>query len=302
MPAAALALLLLVALLRGGSYLPTAWALDDLGPLAIVAAQCLVGTLALGGALAWTGRLREAAAELRARPWPALQLATLQTVLPFVLIALALQHVPTGLASVLVCSAPLFATTLSGITNPADRPTGIQAVGLAVGIAGVALVVGLRAVGSVEQALAALALLVAAAAYASSGLVVRRHYRETPIVVAATMGVVPALPVIVVLALALQLPDGGLSGRTGAGLLILGLGATAIALCAFLSLIRRVGPIRALLVTYLNPAVAVLLGVAFNGESLSVAVIAGLGLVVLGVVLATRRDTRAVAGPAPVLD
>ena len=85
-----------------------------------------------------------------------------------------------------------------------------------------------------------------------------------------------------------------------AGLLILGLGATAVALCAFLALIRRVGPIRALLVTYLNPVVAVLLGVAFNDESLPLVVVVGLGLVIAGVVLATRKDRRAVAQPAPL--
>ncbi len=296
MPVAVLLLLLTVAVLRGATYLPVSWSLEELTLLQLVAFEVLVAGAAMLAILAATGRLRDFVLELRSRPALALRLTLLQTVVPFALIGVGLQHVPTGTASVLVCAAPLFATVVAGARNPHDRPTSIQGLGLLVGLAGVALVVGVEALGTTEQALGALALLATALIYVFAGLTFRTHYRELPVGVTAGIGIIPALPFAIPVLLFAG-PATMPGARVVGSLLLLGTLGIAVALIAFYALQRRVGPVRALLVSYLNPIVAVLLGVAVLGEALSVAIIAGMGLIVAGVALATRPDPR-LAAPA----
>lgn len=125
------------------------------------------------------------------------------------------------------------------------------------------------------------------------------HCSGTPVVVTAGIGIVPALPFVLPV-LALTAPATVPGARVVGSLLLLGTFGIAVALVAFYGLQRRVGPVRALLVSYLNPIVAVLLGVALLGESFSVATAAGMALIVAGVVLATRPDTR-YAAPIPVV-
>lgn len=291
MPVAVLLLLLAVAVLRGAAYLPVSWSLQELSLLQVVASEVLVAGIAMLAMLAVTGRLGGFVTELRARPALALRLTLLQTVVPFALIGLGLQHVPTGTASVLVCAAPLFATVVAGARNPHDRPTPVQGLGLLVGLAGVALVVGVEALGTTEQALGALALLATALIYVFAGLTFRTHYRELPVSVTAGIGIIPALPFAVPVLL-LAGPESVPGTRVVGSLLLLGTFGIAVALVAFYALQRRVGPVRALLVSYLNPIVAVLLGVALLGEALSAAIVAGMTLIVAGVALATRPDPR----------
>jgi drug/metabolite transporter (DMT)-like permease len=257
-----------------------------------------IAAVALVAVAVATGAARRLGEELRRRPAPAFRLAVLMTALPFVMIAFGLQEVPTGVASVLVASAPLWATGAAGVRNPLDRPTGIQAVGLVVALFGVALVVGVEALSSVGEALAAGAMLVAACSYAAAGFVVRRHYPTTPVLVTAGVAALPAVPLLVAL-LVIAWPQAEPGSRAVVSLLALGLLSTAAALVAFYALLRRVGPIRALLTTYLSPAFAVVLGVAVLGEALTAGVLGGLALVVVGMVLATRPDPR-MAGQADV--
>ena len=298
MPAAVLALLLVVAAIRGSSYLPMRYALEDLTPLQVVLLEAVVASVVIAAAIALTGRGRALAFQLRTRPLPALRLASLQTVLPFALVAVGLQHVPTGTASVLVCAAPLMATAIAGATNPLDRPTRVQGVGLLVGLAGVSLVVGVEAVGTADQALGALALLGAALAYVLSGLAVRRDYKGHDPMTTAGVAIVPALLILLPVALLSPPPVADVGLRAASSLVVLGAGCTALALVLFYALQRRVGPIRALLVSYLNPIVAVLLGVVVLSESITGAVVAGMGFIVAGVALATRPDPRAAAAAA----
>ncbi|MBA2349756.1 MAG: EamA family transporter, partial [Solirubrobacterales bacterium] len=173
-------------------------------------------------------------------------------------------------------------------------------LGLLVGLAGVGLVVGVEALGTAEQALGALALLVTALVYVFAGLTFRTHYRAVPVSVTAGLGILPALP-FALLALLIAGPQSMPGTRTVGSLLLLGSLGIAVALIAFYSLQRRVGPVRALLVSYLNPIVAVLLGVALLGESLTPAIAAGMALIVAGVTLATRPDPRLAGAVAPAL-
>ena len=299
MPGRVLLLLLSVAILRGAAYLPVSWSLEELSLAQVVALEVTVAAVAMTAILAALGRLGDFVAELRSRPLLALRLTLLQTVVPFVLIGVGLQHVPTGTASVLVCAAPLFATTVAGALDAKDRPTRVQGLGLLVGLAGVGLVVGVEALGTTEQALGALALLATALIYVFAGLTFRTHYRETPVVVSAGIGIVPALPFVLPV-LALTAPAQVPGARVVGSLLLLGTFGIAVALVAFYALQRRVGPVRALLVSYLNPIVAVLLGVALLGEALSVTTVVGMALIVGGVVLATRPDPRLAAAPVPL--
>lgn len=285
------ALLGLVALLRGGSLLPLAYALEDAGPLVVVALQVAVAAAAAALAVALAGQAAVVLRELRTRPLQALVLALAFTEVPFALTAAGVTVVPTGLASVILCAAPLWATLIAGASNRLDRPTLVQGIGLLVGICGVALVVGAGASGTADQLLGALALLAAAASFAVGGLVVRRWYQRTPILSTAFLAFAPGLPLLLVPA-ALTLPAAVPGARAWIAILVLGTCSSALALVAFLRVVIDVGPIRALLVGYVSPVVAVLLGIAFLGERLTAAVVGGLVVVLVGVALATRRDPR----------
>ncbi|MEA2215801.1 MAG: hypothetical protein QOK19_1362, partial [Solirubrobacteraceae bacterium] len=206
--------------------------------------------------------------------------------LPFPLIAFGEQRLPSSLAAILIASVPLMIALLSLRFAGAERPTATRMAGLLIGFAGVVTLVGVDVSHRPGELPGALAVLGAAAGYAVGPLVLKRHLVELD--PRATMGASLAVAAgVLALPAALTVPAHAPSAGAVASIVVLGLLCTALAFVIFNVLIAEAGPARASVITYLNPVVAVGLGVLLLGEQPDSGTVAGLLLVLAGSWLST---------------
>ena len=283
----------------GVPYLLIKVAVEEVTPVELVFLRSALGALVL---LPWALRGRAFGPALRA--WrPLLLFAVLEMAGPWLLIAYAEQSLSSSLAGLLVAAVPLVAALAGRAVGEADRLDRSRVAGLLVGFAGVAVLLGLDVRGDL-LAVGAMGLVVLG--YATAPLLVSGALREVP----ASGVTVTALgaTALVYLPLAVAGAGGPLPSTTAlAAVAALGLVCTALALVLFFALIAEAGPHRALVITYVNPAVAVALGIALLGEPFTLGTAVGFPLVLVGCVLATRRsraaasegDRPAVPQPAP---
>ena len=212
--------------------------------------------------------------------------AIAEIVVPFPLIAVGEQHVSSGLAAVLIAAAPLFVALLAIRFDPEEKATGRRLVGLVVGLAGVAVLMGIDVAGETDELLGALAILVAAFGYAVGPMTLKAKLRGLD--PRATMGASLAIAAIVLTPFAaLSPPEERLETDVIVALLVLGIVCTALAFVIFGWLIAEIGPGRALVITYVNPVVAVALGVLILDERPGAGMVAGLLLILAGSWLST---------------
>jgi drug/metabolite transporter (DMT)-like permease len=240
---------------------------------------------------------RGALADLRARPRTAALLGFVAIALPFTLITYGEHTVPSGLTAVLISPVALFVAAFAPFIDPTEGIGRIQAIGMLMGLAGVVLVVGVESVSTVGELLGALAMLGAAACYALAGFIVKGRYSAlTPVQISWVSVTVASLMMLP--AAAATFPDHVPGVRAVAAVVCLGALATAAAFVIAYKLIAEVGPARQSLVSYLAPGVALFYGAALLDEAITPAAIAGLVLILAGVVVASRRPV-AVAAPEP---
>lgn len=217
---------------------------------------------------------------------------------PFPLIAAGEQHVASSLAAIIIATAPLFVALLALRFDESERVTGRRLIGLLIGLGGVVALVGIDVAGSGDELLGAMAILVAAFCYAVGPMVLKRHLAKLD--QRASMGASLALAAAFLTpAVALDPPTTPISGEAIAALVVLGLACTAAAFVLYGILITEVGAGRALVVTYINPVIAVGLGVAILGERPGAGAIAGLLLILAGSWLST--DGRLPPSPTAVV-
>src|SRR6266511_2343112 len=181
------------------------------------------------------------------------------------------------------------ASSLAGLVS------GLRLLGLALGIGGVASLLGIDIGGDRAQLLGAAMVLLATLSYAGSTLVVKRFFSGASMLGVVTVATTIASLVLAPFAVALtpaRLP----SLNVILALVALGVLCTAAALMLFFALIVEAGPSRAAVITYLNPAIAVALGVAILGEPLTTAIVAGFLLIIAGSWLSTRPPAARAAG------
>jgi drug/metabolite transporter (DMT)-like permease len=260
----------------GGSYLLIKYALEDFSAPMIVWARTAIAALVL--AVVLRGALRGALADMRRRPGWAALLGFVAVALPFSLITFGEHEVPSGLTAVLISPAALFVALFAPFIDPSERIDRRQGAGMLIGLIGVAIVVGVESISTLEQFLGALAMVGAAACYALGGFVVKRRYGRLTSIQASFVSISAAslwtLPAAV-----------GTAPTETPGL---GVIATALAFVIFYTLIAEVGAGRASLVSYLAPGVALFYGAIFLDEEITVAAIAGLVLILGGVAMASR--------------
>jgi drug/metabolite transporter (DMT)-like permease len=282
-------LLAALAAIWGGSYLLIKYALEDLDAPVIVWARTAIAALVLLVAL--RGAARGAFADVRRRPGWAVLLSLLAVSLPFMLITLGELEVPSGLTAVLISPAALFVALFAPWIDPSERIDRKQAVGMCIGLAGVALVVGVESISTLGQFLGALAMVAAAACYALSGFVVKRRYGRLTSMQTSFVSITVAA--IMTLPFALATMPSELPGlRASLSVLVLGAVGTALGFVIFYKLISETGAGRAALVSYLAPGVALFYGALFLDEAITVAAIGGLVLILGGVALASRPRRR----------
>jgi drug/metabolite transporter (DMT)-like permease len=284
--------------LWGASYLFIKVALDDgLHPVFIVFARLALGALVLVPiAVSWNTW-----GALRGR-WPQIVVMTLvQVVVPFLLITYGERHIASSLTGILVAAAPIFTAVLAVRYDQDERPRGIAAAGVVVGILGVALLFGVDLSGDAQALAGGLMVLLASLGYAIGGFYLKHRLRGIPAVAIAGSTMVVGTLVLAVPAL-FALPSQVPSGAAIGSLLALGAGGTGIAFLIFYTLIAGVGPTRSSLVAYIAPAFAVVYGVWLLDEHVTVAAVVGLVLILGGswLVAEGRLPGQAKVAPVPL--
>jgi drug/metabolite transporter (DMT)-like permease len=218
--------------------------------------------------------------------------ALIEIVGPWLLLSNAERRLSSSLSGLLIAIVPIIGAVLAWLSGDAERLTPVRCAGLLIGLGGVALLAGRAAGGGAWPVTEA---LLTATGYATGPLIASRKLSDLPglgmtAVCLAFAAVVSAPAAIATLPHALP------SARVIGSLAVLAVVCTAMAFLGFFMLIAEVGPARATVITYVNPAVAVALGVAVLGEPLTPVIVASFALILSGSVLATRAGKR--AGPA----
>ena len=275
-----LLLFLAVGVIWGMPYMLIRIAVATLDPLMIAFGRTLIGALLLLPIAMHRKALAPAF-----RRWPALLAFTLVEITgPWFLIGHAETRLNSSTTGLLVAMVPLFAAILVawlGHEKLAPR----RIAGLALGFAGVATIVGLDI--ELSNFAAVGALVLSALGYGIGPIIVNRRLAEAP-----PIGVVAASLLLATLLYAPFVPFAWPGHPAAAGIAaVAGLGVvcTAIAFMFFFALIAEIGPARATVIAYVNPVVAVLLGVVFLHEPFTIAMAAGFAMVIAGSILATAR-------------
>ena len=287
-----------MAVLWGIPYLFIKEAFDTFTPFAVVAGRTLGGALLL---LPFAIRAKALRPALRHWPW-VLAFGAIEMAGPFLLLGHAEQTLPSGLTGLLVATVPLVAAIIAVTRGDRGVLKPLRLLGLLIGFGGVAVVVGGHGFEAGPGAFLAIAEV----------LLVAVLYAIAPFIVATKLGGVPALGSITIaltavglfyLPFALLVPGEPPTVRSGLSLIALAVLCTALAFIVFFSLIDEVGPARAPLFTYVNPVVAIALGTVILGEELSVGLLVGFPLVILGCWFAATgghlRNPRQLDGIAP---
>jgi drug/metabolite transporter (DMT)-like permease len=274
-----------MSLLWGIPYLFIKIAVDDGVPPAFVAWARVVLAAVVLVALAWrAGTLRSLRGGGRWR-WLAVY-AVLEVSLPFPLIAFGETRVSSSTTAIVIATVPLIAALLALRLAPGERLTGRRLCGMLIGFAGVVALVGIDVSDRPGELLGVLAVMGAAAGYAVGPIVVSRGLAGLD--GRATMGVSLAMAAVVLTPLAaLDPPHEVPPAGALAAIVVLGLVCTAAAFVTFSILIREAGPSRAVIITYVNPVIALALGVALLGEHPGAGALAGLLLILAGSWLST---------------
>lgn len=219
--------------------------------------------------------------------------AAVEIAIPWVLLGSAEQHVSSSLAGLVVAGVPLVGTAIAFATGGADRLGRQGLTGLLIGLVGVALIVGGDFEASDTTAFLKLGVIVVGYAIGPAILARRLDGVSSVGVMALSLGLCALLYAPIA---AVQWPTAMPSTNVLASVAFLGVVCTAAAFVLFAALIGEIGPVRATVITYINPAVATVLGVFVLGKSFTVAMAIGFGLVILGSAQATR-PSRAIEGP-----
>lgn len=273
--------------LWGMPYLLIKVAVEELSPPQLVLLRTGIAAVLLVPYAAARGQLRPVL-----RHWkPLLVFTVLELAVPWLLLASAERDLSSSLTGLLVAAVPLVAAFAARLGDHDDRLDRRRLLGLGVGFAGVAALVGIDVRGGDLVSVAQVAVTVVC--YAVAPLVVSRWLSDVPStgVTAAALGITAVLYTPFGLP-GLEVP----STRVVLAVVVLSLACTVAALLAFFALIAEVGPQRALVITYVNPAVALLLGILLLSEPLTLGAVVGFPLVLLGCVLATRATV------APTVD
>jgi drug/metabolite transporter (DMT)-like permease len=264
----------------GVPYLLIRVAVEEVSPAFLVLARTALAALLLLPLAAMRGELRPLAPL-----WlPVLAFAAVEIAVPWLLLGHAEQHVSSSLAALVIAGVPLVGAAIAATTGTRDRLGPANVAGLLVGLAGVAAIVGVNAGGGVVP-LAELGLV--AVCYAVGPAILQRYLAGTPAlgVIAVSLAVTAvAYAPVAVFAFPAEAPSAEAIGS----MVALAVVCTALAFVAFFALIAEIGPVRATVITYVNPAVAAALGVLVLDERLTGGMLAGFALVLAGSVLATR--------------
>jgi drug/metabolite transporter (DMT)-like permease len=281
-------------LVWGVPYLLIKVAVRHLSPADLVFARTAIGTVLLLPIAIARGQLRPLFTHWR----PLLLYSAVEIAVPWFLLSEAETQISSSLSGLLVAVVPLVGVLIVRLSRSEERLTRGRLVGLLLGLAGVAAVVGLDLGRLTVPAM--LEMVVVICCYALGPQILARRLGALP-----NLGVVSGSLAVCALvytpAAILERPSSMPPPSVLAAVLTLGTLCTALAFILFFQLIAEAGAVRATVITYVNPAVAVALGVALLHEPFTVGIGVGFALVLAGSVLAARRGTTAAGAPATSL-
>ena len=266
----------------GIPYLLIKIAVAELTPATLVFLRTTVAGLILVPLAAARGDVRPLFARWR---W-VVAYTFVEVAAPWILLSDAERRLSSSLAGLLIAGVPLVGAVLVWIVGGDDRPDLRRVLGLIVGFVGVALVVGFDVATDDLVAVGEVGLVVVG--YAIGPMIIARRLQGVPAV-----GVVAASLALTAIAYApvglVQLPARLPSTQALFAVVFLGVVCTALAFLLFFALINEVGPIRATIITYFNPVVALVLGVVLLSEPFTAGLALGFALIAAGSFFATRR-------------
>jgi drug/metabolite transporter (DMT)-like permease len=288
------AMLTALAALWGGAFFFNAIAVKELPVLTVVVARVALAALALLAVLKIAGVHLPGG-----RPeWAAFfAMGLLNNAIPFVLIVWGQTHIASGVASILNAATPLFTVLLAHLMTKDEKVTGGRIFGVLAGLVGVAILIGSDAVQALGTGvMAQLACVAAAVSYAFAGIFGRRFRAMGVAPMATAAGQLVASSVLLVpVMLAIDRPWSlpVPAAHTIAALIALAILSTAFGYVLYFRLLANAGATNLLLVTFLIPLAAILLGTAFLGETLQARHIAGMAMIGLGLAAIDGRPWRA---------
>ncbi len=279
----------------GGSYLLIKIAINGGMPAPDVAWLRIAIAAVLFVAVSW----RQFATLRNSWVW-IIAYAVAEISIPFPLIAAGEVHVASSLAAIIIASVPLLVTVLSLRFDPSERPTPLRAAGLVIGFTGVIALVGIDVAGNGPELLGAFAIFIGAVGYAIGPMLIKLGMGGLDSRAVMGASLVVAMVLLAPFA-ALDTPSRTPTAGAWAAVVTLGVLCTAIAFVVYTLLIREAGTSRATVITYINPLVAVVLGVTLLGERPGPTALAGLLLILAGSWLSTggklpRSRSRSEAG------
>jgi drug/metabolite transporter (DMT)-like permease len=268
----------------GLPYLFIKVAVVELTPAALVLGRTALAALVLVPLAMATGALRPAL-----RAWrPAAVFAVLEMAIPWLLLGHAEQRISSALAGLMLASVPIMGAVVTVVLGTRHNVSRARLLGMALGMLGVAGLVGLDARGGHLDWLSVAELLLVALCYALAPIAVDRQADPPPAIGLIALAVLMVSLLYVPLGLPGLLAAWPVQPATTASVAALGLVCTALAFVLFFRLISAAGPVRAVTITFINPAVAIALGVLVLSEPLTAGMLVGFPLVLAGSWLATR--------------
>ena len=269
-------------LIWGIPYLFIRVAVHEMSPVVLVFSRTLLGAAILLPIALVRGEVRAALARWR----PLLLFAALEIAIPWIALSTAEEHISSSLAGLLIAAVPLVTTVASPLLGNREQLGALNLAGLAVGVAGVAAIVGFDFTSSGVVPLLEMAVVVVGYSVAPAVLV---RYLSGVSSVAVTAVSLTASAIVYAPIAAFTWPSAIPGVGAIAAVLVLAVVCTALGFLFWIGLIGEVGAVRATVITYVNPAVAAVLGIAVLHESFTVGMAVGFVLVLIGSVLGTRR-------------
>jgi len=276
-------MLVLLSMLWGGSYYFVEIALLEWSPLLIVGVRVVIAAIVIWGIVLAAGLpVPRSLSAWTAFFWMGL----LNNIFPFLLIVWGQKEIESGLAGILTAAAPIFSVIVAGVwlkDEPVTRP---KLLGAALGLIGVAVLIGPKALAGLDvNLLAQIAVLGAALSYAFAGVYARRFTRMNvdPVVAAAGQLLMSSF-IMILLVFAFDAPSELVASSTNVwtAVIVMAIFSTALAYILYFRLLATAGATNAILVTLLIPVTAILLGAIFLDERLQWLHFLGMAVIALG--------------------
>ena len=282
------AALILLALIWGASFFFIKLAVWDMSPTTLVFLRALVGMLTIAAILALRGQ-SPAPPGTRARVLPFIALAVFGSLLPWFFFGFGELTISSSLASILNATTPLWTAVFAYWVTPAERPSPLNYVGVAIGFIGTGILVAPALIGQPLKAttIGTMAVAGAAACYAVAALVQRRRLRGVSSIQVGFWQLALTVP----LAFVVSLPTlGGTHVHRSSilAIVVLGAGGSGFAYLLYYYMMNTLGATRATTVTFLLPVTAIFWGATLLREAITLPIIVGMLVILLGVYLSGR--------------